>query len=363
MSKVYKRSNGNWYVDYVEFDGSRKRISLGDHVKTKKEAEKRLRSILGRIDERKFGLPTKESQISFEDYSLHYIEESKEFNAKRTVETNRRRLKRPLQFFKNMTLSSIAKVDIRKYKKLRKKEVSGSTVNRDLSIMKRIFNEAVEDELIFENPVSNVPYYEEAMKRIDVPLVKDEWIEAVVNCTDKQYVKLIFWIAYHTGMRRNEICNVTWFDVKLKDRYINVRVTKNQETRTACINDDLLEILSKAKRYGEYVISTEDGKRIKYMKNSWKNAISRAMEKYPEMNIKAFSLHDLRHTFASNLAMEGVDPSTIQKLGGWKSLKMVDRYVDPSREHLLNSVNKLCKKHRKQNVPCEFPSNMRTARK
>lgn len=363
MSKVYKRSNGKWYADYVEFDGSRKRVSLGSQVKTKKEADKRLRSILGRIDERKFGLPTKESQISFEDYSLHYIEESKEFNAKRTVETNRRRLKRPLQFFKNMTLSSIAKVDIKKYMKQRIKEVSGSTVNRDLSILKRIFNEAIDDELIFDNPVSNVSYYKEETKRIDVPLVKKEWVSAAAKCTDKQYVKLVFWIAYHTGMRRNEICNVTWFDINLKDRYINVRVTKNQETRTAYINDDLLEILVKAKRYGEYVTSTKDGKRIKYMKNSWKTAIFRAMKKYPEMNIKAFSLHDLRHTFASNLAMEGVDPSTIQKLGGWKSLKMVDRYVDPSREHLLSSVNKLCKKHRKQNVPCEFHSNMKIVRK
>jgi integrase len=37
--------------------------------------------------------------------------------------------------------------------------------------------------------------------------------------------------------------------------------------------------------------------------------------------------HVLRHTFASRLAMAAVDPRTIQELGGWASLEMVERYT------------------------------------
>ena len=39
--------------------------------------------------------------------------------------------------------------------------------------------------------------------------------------------------------------------------------------------------------------------------------------------IQDFRFHDLRHTFASRLAMEGVDLLTIKDLGGWKTLSMV----------------------------------------
>jgi site-specific recombinase XerD len=49
----------------------------------------------------------------------------------------------------------------------------------------------------------------------------------------------------------------------------------------------------------------------------------------------------LRHTFASRLAMAGVDIRTIQELGGWRSLKMVERYAHQSRRHKAEAVKRL----------------------
>ena len=46
--------------------------------------------------------------------------------------------------------------------------------------------------------------------------------------------------------------------------------------------------------------------------------------------LRGVSPHTLRHTFASRLATAGVDIRTIQELGGWKEIKMVERYA-----HLL----------------------------
>jgi site-specific recombinase XerD len=51
--------------------------------------------------------------------------------------------------------------------------------------------------------------------------------------------------------------------------------------------------------------------------------------------------HVPRHTFASRLAMAGVDLRTIQELGGWQSLKMVERYAHLSPSHKAEAVERL----------------------
>jgi site-specific recombinase XerD len=51
--------------------------------------------------------------------------------------------------------------------------------------------------------------------------------------------------------------------------------------------------------------------------------------------------HVLRHTFASRLVKAGVDLRTVQELGGWSSLAMVQRYSHPDEEHKLEAVQRL----------------------
>jgi site-specific recombinase XerD len=59
--------------------------------------------------------------------------------------------------------------------------------------------------------------------------------------------------------------------------------------------------------------------------------------------------HTLRHTFASRLAMAGVDLRTIQELGGWATLKMVERYAHLSPKHKAEAVERIA-----ENFPTEI---------
>ena len=54
-----------------------------------------------------------------------------------------------------------------------------------------------------------------------------------------------------------------------------------------------------------------------------------------------FRFHDLRHTFASRLAMQGENDRTIMTLGGWKSPAMLNRYAHLAPAHLWNAVERL----------------------
>jgi len=57
--------------------------------------------------------------------------------------------------------------------------------------------------------------------------------------------------------------------------------------------------------------------------------------------LEGFTWHSLRHSFASRLAMAGVDLLSIKDLGGWKTLSMVQRYAHLAPGRLRESVERL----------------------
>jgi site-specific recombinase XerD len=78
---------------------------------------------------------------------------------------------------------------------------------------------------------------------------------------------------------------------------------------------------------------------------------------------KDVGLHTCRHTFATRLVEAGVDLRTVQDLGGWASMRMLERYVHPTEERHRGAVNLLGSAPALE-VPKETPnSTKRSARK
>jgi integrase len=83
------------------------------------------------------------------------------------------------------------------------------------------------------------------------------------------------------------------------------------------------------------VFPNSEGKRdLRWAEKTFPAAVTAA-------RIDDFRLHDLRHTFASRLAMEGIELLTIKELGGWKSLAMVARYAHLSPSHRKDAIERL----------------------
>ncbi len=66
--------------------------------------------------------------------------------------------------------------------------------------------------------------------------------------------------------------------------------------------------------------------------------------------------HVLRHSFGSRLAMSGIDMRTLQELGGWRTLAMVERYSHLAESHKAAAVEKLAAFHNAfHNDPIDSP--------
>jgi integrase len=153
------------------------------------------------------------------------------------------------------------------------------------------------------------------------------------HCTPR--LKPIVITALSTGMRRGEIINLKWDDVDFSQGHITIWESKNGESHTAPMSDLLAETLRRQKEErrprNPLVFPSPTGKPYTDFRQSFKSACR-------EARITDFRFHDLRHTFASHLVMNGVDLTTVKELLGHKTLVMTLRYAHLSQGHKKKAV-------------------------
>jgi integrase len=163
-----------------------------------------------------------------------------------------------------------------------------------------------------------------------------EECRALINGCDA-HARPIVVMALNTGMRKGEILNLKWENVDLKNNFIllNQEQTKNGERKEIPINSTLREALLKITRRLDipYVFyNPKTDKPYDNIVKSFYTAMKRA-------GIKDFRFHDLRHTFASQLVMAGVDLTTVRELLGHKTLTMTLRYSHLAPSHKVRAVD------------------------
>jgi len=322
--RIYKREN-IWYIDYT-YQGKRCRKRVG---KSQRLAELALRDIELKILKKEHLGIDDCPQIEFNALSKKYLEYSKVNKAPNTYCLNINNFKHLIEFFKDICISEIKANDVEMYKVERLKYVSSSSVNRDLAVLHNFFNKAIEWGYLDANPMKGVKLLKEPPGRLRF-LSKEEILRLLENMPAKTRTIVVF--AMNTGMRKSEILNLKWSDVNLTNRTITLDKTKTNERRIIPINDTV---------YRELVSINSDNNEGLVFGNQKVNLRRCFTDGLRKAGIKDFCFHDLRHTFASHLAMSGVNINVIQQLLGHKSIKMTLRYSHLSQEHLQGAVNKL----------------------
>lgn len=151
------------------------------------------------------------------------------------------------------------------------------------------------------------------------------------------YVEPLILVAINTGLRRGELLSLTWSDVSLSGRYVQIKGgnAKSQKGRTVPLNNEAFNTLDKWRKQNpnsRYLYEGKTGVPLTDVKKPWATVMNLAQ-------IDAFNFHDLRHHFASKLVMAGVDLNTVRELLGHADLKMTLRYAHLAPEHKAAAVN------------------------
>lgn len=205
-----------------------------------------------------------------------------------------------------------------------------ATTNRRLAAISGLYNFFKRNGHDIENPCK----YESRRKRAQT-------IPNTIPCHDlakayeKAYgvTKAMLGILISTGIRIQELLDINWEDINFEDCKIKIHGKGNKE-RIVHLQPEQLQLLKDVKN--NYNVH---GTIFKFDQREARRLIFTALENYTDAKQK--SPHAIRHTFATKLATNGVNASTLATILGHKDIRTTQQYIDltqsTTRDAMLNN--------------------------
>ena len=334
----YLRKRGNtWYFEFM-YKYKRYYEKIGNVSKTvAKEIANEIRSQIIRGEY----IPQREKRILFKEAAERYLEwyKTKSGARQRSVKIHEHRVRTLIEYFKGYHLKRISYFTVEHYKKKRLQDgVSKETVNKELTILKSIFNRAKEFGL-FSGDLPKIEKFKDTQKE-EVRYLTEEEAQRLIGACPEWFRPVVIF-ALNTGLRAGEIFSLTWDMVDLKNRqvYIQASHTKTKKLYKIPLNNvayNLLLELSKDRKPHGYVFTNSKGQPYSIDGQGYRGVFKRACKR---AGITNFRFHDLRHTFASWIAMRSKDIYAVQRLLNHSDLSMTKRYAHLTDDYLKDVVN------------------------
>ena len=207
-----------------------------------------------------------------------------------------------------------------------------ATVLRHLAVLKATLNDAKRLGLLQENPACRVkpPKVNNVLLRYLTP----EQEARLYDHLSQKYHSIVK-VALNTGCRQGELLRLRWKEVDWNIGVMTIHETKSGDSRSVPLNSEVQSVLvaihdQTCPDPHDRIFSFDD----RYLRRAFDKAVKAA-------GLDPFRFHDLRHTFASRLAMQGCNDRTLMALGGWKSPRMLSRYAHLTPAHLWQAVEGL----------------------
>jgi integrase len=209
-----------------------------------------------------------------------------------------------------------------------------ASINRYVGILSQMFALAIQWRQMNYNPVEAVASVR--VRNTRTRFLSDEEEDILLKACGPA-IKPVVITALHTGLRRTELATLTWRDVDLQRRIVQVRpeYSKSGMGREVPMDRTVYALLSELKsttaRRNDPVFKNRFGVAFKRLSMLFSFVVKRT-------ELQDLRFHDLRHTFASRLVMRGADLRTVQELMGHQDIRMTQRYAHLSASHKQNVV-------------------------
>ena len=340
---VYKNDSGTWSAKIYAPDGHQiekrfKKKADAEAYETQNQNQKREQKLV-HANLKKSSVPIdkaadeylaskpelrKKSKVKYENIILQFKNFSQSRNIKLVSDFNS---DHATEFFNDML----------------ENDPKPKTVNGYLSLIRSFFRNEMLKGHIGKNPFDHVRNLRIVKK------VPDYYTKVELDSFFKQEMLPEYRNAFtgflNTGMRFEELANLTWDDVDLEKKL--VKVQSKGEFRTKTFNSErsipmtkplykLLKKLSVKKANSVYPFPTPDGGKLEERRLL---RVCKAIGKAAEITSRVY-IHKFRHTFASHLVQRGVAIEAIQKLLGHSSIieTMVYACLKPEGLHEEVSV-------------------------
>ena len=248
--------------------------------------------------------------------------------------------------------------------------INPKTVNRDIACLKTALSYAVKIDLITDNPLSKLkPIKVDDREKVrflsedEEKALRDQLDEREQGARTKRinankwrkereynsfreisaneftdYVKPIVLLMMNTGCRPSEILSLSWENVSFKHKLLTVEgaLTKSGKTRHIPLSNEALGVLIqwRNQKNGKGLVfpSPQSGE----VMDKLPRAITRSIRL---AGLREFRPYDLRHSFASRLAMSGVDLNTIRELLGHADISTTLIYAHLSENHKKQAIS------------------------
>lgn len=244
------------------------------------------------------------------------------------------------RYFGGKTLLTITKGDVMDYRTARANQKrAAATINHDIKTIKRIYAMHVARTSSEESPrllgkamdISRVELCKKDGKK--VRFLDETEIKHLLSCATTEKVRIATLLALNTGLRLSNVIELTWKEVRLSKKVINLPAAKMKSRRdhTVDIPAHLVEILKKWR--SDNIVSAflfpdaENKAPITNFRTEWVKTITAT-------GFNDVTFHTMRHTFSSQFLMHGGDLSTLSEILDHADIGITKNiYGHMSREH------------------------------
>ena len=224
-------------------------------------------------------------------------------------------------------VSELRTADFATYRDERLKEIKPSSIARELSPIRHLFEVARTD---WGLPVRENPLARLSIKGADQRRVRrlcdgelDRLVAAARFSRSKLLVPIILF-ALVTGMRRGEILGMKWSDIDSQTKALLIPFTKTGHARTIPLIEEALQVLNGLSQSGDRVFPLGPNA----LRLAWDRLRRRA-------GIEDLHFHDLRHEAISRFFEAGLSTAEVALISGHRDARMLFRYTHPLRERII----------------------------